>query len=71
MDRRHAKAHEQFRRHRKALLAFMQESFAEIRKELVSEQQVSLVPFRPRWGNASVNGADTFTRHMSPDPNRP
>ncbi|MDJ0721795.1 MAG: hypothetical protein QNJ04_09200 [Desulfobacterales bacterium] len=46
VDRRHAKAREQFRRHRQALHAFMQESFAEIRKELLPEQQVKLDAFQ-------------------------
>lgn len=42
VDRRHAAARDQFRRHRQALHAFMLESFAEIRLELTPVQQVKL-----------------------------
>jgi Spy/CpxP family protein refolding chaperone len=45
VDRRHAQARDQFRRHRQALQAFMAESFAEIRRELTPEQQVKLDAF--------------------------
>ena len=46
VDRRHQEAHEQFRRHRQALQAFMAQSFAEIRKELTPAQQVKLDAFQ-------------------------
>ena len=46
VDRRHAMAREQFRRHRQALHAFMKQSFAEIREEVTPEQQVELDAFQ-------------------------
>ncbi len=42
VNRRHAQARDQFRKHRQTLHAFLLESFAEIRMELTPAQQIKL-----------------------------
>ena len=66
VDRRHAKAREQFRRHRQALHAFMTQSFAEIRQELTPEQQRKLDAFQAELEARFRNRGRGFHRPHEP-----